>query len=357
MVRTTGELGFLKDIMRSLVFFNNKGGVGKTTLACNMATHIADTMGISVLLVDLDPQCNATQLLLDEDQWDQVYGNRLKSSKRTVLKSLRHIRSGDSGVDVDFDILRSERFGYDVLPGHPSMALVEDRLSTAWGDFLAGDPGAARRSMWVATLVANAAYDLVIFDVGPSLGALNRTVLLGSDGFVTPMSADLFSLYALDNISSWMHSWLRDYQRAYRSTIEKEPESSELLDLGEDPPIIGGFLGYTVQQYVSKSMRGGSSRKVNAYERYRRQIPDRAQELKDFSTSDIQQFDLGVVPNMFSMVPLAQTVHSPIRDLTNSDGVRGAQASQHQRYVARLNEISSRLVENIQLMRAVNAAG
>lgn len=337
--------------MRSLVFFNNKGGVGKTTLACNMATHIASAMNLSVLLVDLDPQCNATQLLLDDDQWDDIYGNRQKSNRRTVYRVLRFIRAGDSGVDHDLDIVHSKRFRLDVLPGHPSMALVEDRLSTAWGDFLAGDTGAARRSMWVATLVDKAGYDLVVFDVGPSLGALNRTVLLGSDGFVTPMSADLFSLYALDNISSWMQSWLRDYSRGYRSATESEPDLSELLPLGEKPPIREGFLGYTVQQYVSKAM-GGSSRKVNAYERYRRQIPERAEELKAFSTLRITNFDLGVVPNMFSMVPLAQTVHAPIRQLTSSDGVRGAQANQHARYVEQLNALSDRLVENLEALQS-----
>lgn len=341
--------------MKSLVFFNNKGGVGKTTLACNMAATIAAAMKFSVLVVDLDPQCNATQLLLDDDQWDQVYGNRIKSSRRTVLKSLRHIRTGDSSVDTEFDILRSERFNIDVLPGHPSMALVEDRLSTAWGDFLAGDVGAARRSMWVATLIANVNYDLVIFDVGPSLGALNRTVLLSCDGFVTPMSADLFSLYALDNISSWMKSWQRDYRRAYEYTLDRDQDAAANLDLTYAPRIFKGFLGYTVQQYVSKSMQG-STLKVNAYERYRRQIPERAEELTEFASSVISNFDLGVVPNMFSMVPLAQARHAPIHDLTNSDGVRGAQASQHRRYVERLNEISKNLIENITALRSVSHA-
>jgi cellulose biosynthesis protein BcsQ len=334
--------------VKSLVFFNNKGGVGKTTLACNMAAHIAQDMGMSVLVVDLDPQCNATQLLLTETQWENLYVNRQKSMRRTVLKTLRHIRAGDSTVDTELDIVESKRFHLDVLPGHPSMSMVEDRLSSSWVEFQAGSLGGARRSLWVNELVHAAEYDLVVFDVGPSLGALNRTVLLGSDGFVTPMAADLFSLYALDNIGDWIKAWSRDYERGYSSVTQNLDDDMSLSEFPTEPRVAKGFIGYTVQQYVTKAMRGGS-RSVNAYERYRRQIPDRAESLKSFSYPSAYDHDLGVVPNMFSMIPLAQAVHAPIRELTTSDGLRGAQVSQQERYAARLEEIAKRLISNIGL--------
>lgn len=336
--------------MKSLVFFNNKGGVGKTTLACNMAAHIAKDAGLSVLVIDLDPQCNATQLLLSDKQWDGLYGNRLKSTRRTVLKVLRHIRAGDSAIDDDLDILSSRRFGVDVLPGHPSLSMVEDRLSSSWVEFQAGTPGGARRSMWVSSLVAATTYDLVVLDVGPSLGALNRTVLLGSDGFVTPMAADLFSLYALDNIGDWIKAWARDYRRGYQSIAEAEIELDD-VDLPDEPSVLSGFVGYTVQQYVTKAM-GGASRSVNAYERYRRQIPERAETLTGLAFPKVTEPDLGVVPNMFSMIPLAQAVHAPIRELTTRDGLRGAQVSQQERYVERLEQIASRLMENLGVERS-----
>jgi cellulose biosynthesis protein BcsQ len=336
--------------MKSLVFFNNKGGVGKTTLACNMAAHIAKDAGLRVLVVDLDPQCNATQLLLSDTQWDTLYANRQKSTRRTVLKVLRHIRAGDSAIDDDLDTLTSRRFGVDVLPGHPSLSMVEDRLSSSWVEFQAGTPGGARRSMWVSNLIASADYDLVVLDVGPSLGALNRTVLLGSDGFVTPMAADLFSLYALDNIGDWIKAWARDYRRGYQSLMESDADLED-LKLVKEPSVLNGFVGYTVQQYVTKAM-GGASRSVNAYERYRRQIPERAETLTELAFPDVVDADLGVVPNMFSMIPLAQAVHAPIRELTTRDGVRGAQVSQQERYVERLEQIAARLMTNLGVVQS-----
>jgi cellulose biosynthesis protein BcsQ len=338
---------------RAVAFFNNKGGVGKTTLACNMASHFAREHGVRVLIVDCDPQCNATQLVLDEDDWDSIYGNRRDSSSKTLLRALRHIRAGDSTVDTDLATRPSRRFGCDVLPGHPSLSILEDRFSTSWGEFLAGVPGGARRSLWADSLVRSVPHDLVVFDLGPSLGALNRSVLLGSSHFVTPMAADLFSLYALDNIGAWMKAWMRDYERAARAIAEDNDDILEGGVLPRSPGVAEGYVGYTVQQYVTKNT-GGHLRSVNAYDRYRKQIPERAESLEDYRAKYAEELDLGVVPNMFSMIPLAQARHAPIADLTPADGVRGAQVNQQGRYVKRLNEIGTRLAENLGLTHSVH---
>lgn len=331
--------------MRGVVFFNNKGGVGKTTLACNMAAHIAAETNKSVLVVDLDPQCNATQLLLDDDKWESIYGQRKASLNKTIVRALRHFREGDSSLDSSVEILKSERFGVDVIPGHPSMSLVEDLLSESWGQFKQGLMGGARRSLWVRTLTESLSYDIVVIDVGPSLGALNRTALLGSDGFVTPMSADLFSLYALDNIADWTQSWTGEYRRAYTSLVETSPEL-DISGVPEAPDFLSGYLGFTVQQYVTKT-KAGAVRSVKAYEKYKGQIPDRARGLLKESGLKEDSLDLGLVPNMFSMVPLAQSAHAPIRELTASDGVRGAQVSQRNRYVERLDAIAEQMMSNM----------
>lgn len=335
--------------MYSLAFFNNKGGVGKTTLSCNMAFYFASAKGQRVLVIDCDPQCNATQLLLPDNIWEDLYGNRRESSNRTLLKALRHIRAGDSTIDLDVRIEHSERFQCDVLAGHPNLSILEDTLSLSWGEFRQGTPGGARRSMWAHTLSSKLNYDIIIFDLGPSLGALNRSVLLGSTHFITPMAADLFSLYALDNISTWIKGWSRDYNRAVEG-LQDIGDETDLLEntLPSKLPILSGYVGYTVQQYVTKTA-GGNLRAVQSYDRYKNQIPERAINLADFRATTAENLDLGVVPNMFSMIPLAQSKHAPVADLTQSDGLRGSQPSQQSKYVRRLDEIGERLTINLGL--------
>jgi cellulose biosynthesis protein BcsQ len=331
------------EVSTAVAFFNNKGGVGKTTLACNFAASEA-AKAKRVLIVDLDPQCNSTQLILADDQWDEIYEDQETSEKKTVMGLLRIIRAGDSGLDIDaLQVVHGERFNVDVLAGHPSLSIFEDILSDAWGKLRAGEPAGARRTMWLRSLreTLETDYDVIVIDVSPSLGAINRSALVGSDSFVTPMAPDLFSLYALDNITTWFQRWLKDYD-AGRATGEENLRATGYPDILPEPlPIRHGFVGYTVQQYVSRAS-GGQIREIEAYDKHRRQIPERARRLIELSRFS-EGLELGTVPNMFSMIPLAQSCHAPIADLTREDGLRGAQFSQQQRYAEQLDEIFGRI--------------
>jgi cellulose biosynthesis protein BcsQ len=332
----------------TIAFFNNKGGVGKTTLACNFAAYLA-AAGRRVLVLDLDPQCNSTQLVLTDEQWSGIYEDVATSDAKTIMGPLTPIRSGDSTVDVTaLPIVVGQRFGLDLLPGHPSLSIIEDTLGTSWAEFGGGAAGGARRTAWLRALCnhLNDQYDVLVIDVSPSLGAINRTALIGADYFLTPMSADLFSLYALDNIAVWLHRWIHTYQNARRSALsELEATGYEEL-LPEELPVSKGFVGYTVQQYVSRSS-GGEVRHVKAYDQHRGEIPNHAARLVELSRYSVSELELGTVPNMFAMIPLAQSVHAPIMSLTPTDGLRGAQVSQQQRYAEQLDSIFQVVADRI----------
>jgi len=159
------------------------------------------------------------------------------------------------------------------------------------------------------------------------------------------MAPDLFSLYALDNITTWFERWLADYHRGRADAQAELDAVGYHVVLPKKLPVQHGFVGYTVQQYVSRSS-GGEIRQTEAYEQHRREIPDRAKALQ--ALSGLQgSIDLGTIPNMFSMIPLAQGCHAPIADLRKDDGLRGAQFSQQELYVEQLTKVFGRISRRV----------
>lgn len=81
-----------KQKARSICFFNNKGGVGKTTLVANLAAELALNVGQKILVIDVDPQCNLTQYLLDDEQFDATY--RTDAPTKTVFDIINPLSMG-----------------------------------------------------------------------------------------------------------------------------------------------------------------------------------------------------------------------------------------------------------------------
>jgi cellulose biosynthesis protein BcsQ len=149
-----------------------------------------------------------------------------------------------------------------VIAGDPRLALSEDILARDWSTAVSGDTRGLRTTLLFSELLGRLKhYDYVFFDVSPSIGAINRAVLLACDYFVSPMSVDIFSLRAIENISVSLEGW----SKLLRRGLEDNPEPEEIPIASYDWRL--RFAGYVTQQYVAKRDASGNVRAVGAYEK------------------------------------------------------------------------------------------
>jgi cellulose biosynthesis protein BcsQ len=345
--------------MISIAMFNNKGGVGKTTLSCNISAFIADNLDKKVLIIDCDPQCNTTQLLMGQEFSSELYWGKNGENKNiegytTISDILQPIEDGDSQINTKIKIVNKNqnRFNVDLIPGNPKFSIIEDRLGSAWHDLLGGDIGGIRKTNWNTFLLENLKdkYDFVFYDLGPSLGSINRSVLIGCDYFITPMGTDIFSILGIRNIAEWLESWITLYENSLLIGEERFPGRLNSFQINPIIKIKKGYLGYTIQQYITKSKQG-IRRPTKAYEEIINNVPSVIEKtfenfLKD--RLEKEDFKLGDVPHLYSLIPLAQSNSSPILKLKGSDGLVGAQFRQQEEYQNILSHIVGKIFDNLQ---------
>lgn len=341
--------------MKTISFFNNKGGVGKTTLTGNIAAYLSIEMGLRVLVIDADPQCNITQFILGDVKTIDLYWpksqNKDAISTKTILDIVQPILDGDADVSMSIKPLRrvTNRFGVDIIPGHPRLSLLEDPLSSAWTELPSGKPGGFRVTNWLRSFLASQEqqYDVVFVDVSPSLGALNRSILLSCDNFIAPLGADAFSILGLRNISRWMTTWISYYEVGLEQSERLNPGALQKFKVRRDLPIRNGFVGYTLQQYIAKA-KEGIRRPTKAYERILEDLPTEIKEhLSMFAPKDYKDYHLGDVPNLYSLIPLAQGANAPIVSLKAKDGLVGSQFNQAAEYRKIIGNLANRIGERV----------
>lgn len=329
--------------MISIAFFNNKGGVGKTTLLCNLAAELALHKNKKILVIDADPQCNATQSIFDDDTVDNIYEDQSSFTVYSIVKPL----SQGKGYVQEVTPKKAEKFGIDVIPGDPRLALTEDLLATDWKAAISGDIRGIRTTLLFREMLSKCQqYDFVLFDMGPSLGSINRSVLIACDYFLSPMSIDIFSLRAVENISLSIKKWKDDLEFGFQRMSENNEENNDVLVKN----IHLKFVGYVTQQYTAKKDAEGKKRAVNAYERIMKKIP---KVIKSEFISKLQpnfenlNYLLGTIPNLHSLIPLSQNVRKPIFELKSKDGVVGSHFTKVTEAHDIFEDIAKNLLSNI----------
>lgn len=230
---------------KSISIFNNKGGVGKTTIIWNLAVSLADK-GKSVLLIDFDPQCNLSIACLGDKEFSSLLqptathplGQTIKSfalpytqqnlikdvpvflAKSTPKKGMLHIVPGDFWLNTFADILN---VGTDVIGGAGLYRFILPELIKQKAQEKTGSE-----------------YDYVLIDLPPSFNTLVRSALYCSDYFLVPCTPDLFSSYCVGLIGEMLPIFIRDWQQGTQRYLYSNPTDKLIAKKGQ--PKFGGWI-------------------------------------------------------------------------------------------------------------------
>lgn len=318
--------------MRTITFFNNKGGVGKTTTVYHVAWMLSE-LGVKTIAIDLDPQSNLTSMFLDDNRLEEVYEKNLPI---TILNSINPIVSGDPFVSVHLENINDNLC---LILGNLALSTFEDSLSDAWLKCLASDIYSFRVTSIFNTIIQDAAKrfnaEVVLIDVGPNLGAINRAVTISSDYIIMPVASDLFSLQGIKNLGMTLNTWKKQWDQRK----EQQPQNMT-FKIPENKSVPSGYI---IMQYSAKE-----SRPVLSYLRWANRIPAIFSEFvlgKRIAVSTVEEdaYCISLLKHFRSLAPMSMEAHKPIFLLKPGDGAIGA----HVYAVQKSYEDFKGLTENI----------
>ena len=342
-----------------LTFFNNKGGVGKTSLVYHLAWMLYD-IGHRVLVCDLDPQANLTVAFLDEGRLENLWdkGNAAIASRSTIFECVKPLTEvGDLQSPYLQPILLQQNLFWiqadlKLIPGDLALAEFEDTLSAEWPNAL-GSSNLYRPFRILtafSTIMQKGAEEMnasiILADVGPNLGAINRSALIATDYVVVPLGADLFSLRGLRNLGPTLNRWREDWMNRRHNWKQSE---FPLPDGGMKP------VGYVVQQHGVRL-----NRPIRAYDRWVNRMPEEyARNLLGdnegpypATPAQDERHALATVKHYRSLVPMAQETRKPIFHLTTADGAIGSHAAAANDARCDFRELTEKIVQRIELGKA-----
>ncbi|MCA2249972.1 AAA family ATPase [Mycobacterium intracellulare] len=340
-----------------IALFNNKGGVSKTTTCFNLGWMLA-SRGKKVILVDADPQCNLTGMVLDlsgEDALEEFYeknpGRNLKEALEPAFKSRPKPLAAVDCVPV------AGQENLYLVPGHVSLAEDETSLgiSQQLSESLLGLRNLPGSFTYLFDITA-AKYsaDYVLIDLSPGLGAINQNLVSTADYFLVPCSPDVFSVMAIDSLARVVPGWLRWARRASKLDALKD------ADYPFPEPDLR-FLGVLVQRFRTKYKRP-----TEAFQNYFDKLNDvvkdtlvpalaaesvMLEQQKYIDAGMDDHYQLAQIQDFNTLIATSQAVRKPVFALTQSDlGSAGVVWETQQENIHRFREEFDALAVRIEVL-------
>jgi chromosome partitioning protein len=322
--------------MKTLALFNNKGGVGKTSLAYHLGFMFAE-LGHRVLFADLDPQANLSSLCATEDRLEAIWNLR---PRPTIHGSIDRLRRGVG----DIERLAPEPVTSKIVlvPGDLQLSEFEDDLSQQWSRCLDRDERAFRVTTALHRVVADvgerSGAEIAVLDVGPNFGAINRAALIAADYVLVPVAPDLFSMQGLENVGPRLNMW----RTQWNDRVARAPALDFELPSGAMTPI-----GYVVARH--SVLAGGA---VKAFQRWIDRMPDvyrRAFDEPKVEDLDVDSDErcLGQLKDYRSLMPMAQEAKKPMFLLKPADGAIGGHQGAVRQAYKDFHHLAQKIIEAI----------
>ncbi|MCX6074098.1 MAG: AAA family ATPase [Campylobacterales bacterium] len=334
-----------------IVFFNHKGGVSKTTTAYNLGWMLG-ILEKKVLLVDADPQCNLSGLVLG-DEFDKYYTE--DTTKEHNIKDGVKMAFGGKPIPIQaVDCYSPDRNkNLYLLAGHANLSEYDASLSLAQNSnnaisALQNLPGAFNEL--INKTSEKYEIDFVLIDLNPGLSAINQNLFILSDGFLIPTNPDPFSIMALDTLSKVLPKWVDWADRM------KDLFADAAYPLSNSRP---KFIGGLIQRF---NIRNGKAAKP-----YRENIADiqnimqtklfpsfeKARMLFDNETYQIasipENFCLAEIPDFQGLLPKANEAGVPVFAITDEEiheagEVKTGLMQNREKFYAHFEKIANQLI-------------
>jgi cellulose biosynthesis protein BcsQ len=284
-----------------------------------------------VLAVDLDPQSNLSIMALDEERLEALWPD--DDHPQTLHGAVAPLFGGTGDIRSAHIEAIAGKLG--LLVGDLALSRIEDDLSTEWPRCLEGRERAFRVTTAFWRVIREAAQrhaaDLVLIDVGPNLGAINRAALVASSHVVVPVAPDLFSLQGLKNLGPTLRQWRQAWQQA----LPKAPAT-----LGEMPEGQMAPVGFVLMQHAERL-----GRPTKAYAKWQARLPGAYREyvLGQPASVATDANQIQRIKHYRSLMPMAMEARKPMFALTSADGAIGA----HQTNVQQCRDDFSMLCQQI----------
>lgn len=310
-------------MVQKIALFNHKDGVSKTTTTFNLGWMLA-SKGKRVILVDTDPQCNLTGMVLgDETEDDEARLENIYNTTSNIKTGLAPaFESQPRAIEAVDCIPVQGRDGLFLLPGH--IGFSEYEVTLGFAQELSGSiqalkniPGSISDLFEKTATKFNA--DYILIDMSPSLGSINQNLLMTSDFFLVPTTADFFSVMAIDSLAKVLPRWYAWAKTASSMQILKDAAypfpNITLRFLGiivQNYRIIRGKETAAFQTWIQKVEEAVSNKLVPILRHNNMMLPATVYTEQGINGS----FSLTKISNFNSLIALSQKHRTPVYDLT-----------------------------------------